>query len=114
LEAKKIADWTTKLAKIEETSRKKDEINNEFITHTKEALLAKMDQYEEKRESMINDIKEKVKVHAQEIEKARNSVQQQKTEERKALEDKLKAAATSREDNINKMLERLKEHVSAV
>lgn len=62
MEAKKIADWSAKMAKIEEASRKKDELNNEFIIHTKEALLTKMEHSEEKREAIITDLKEKLKV----------------------------------------------------
>lgn len=62
LEAKKISDWTAKMAKIEEISRKKDELNVEFITQTKEALITKMEHSEEKREAIISDLKEKLKV----------------------------------------------------
>lgn len=62
MEAKKIADWSAKMAKIEEASRKKDELNNEFMIHTKEALLTKMEHSEEKREAIITDLKEKLKV----------------------------------------------------
>ena len=50
------------MAKIEEASRKKDELNNEFIEQTKEALLAKMEHTEGKREAIITDLKEKLKV----------------------------------------------------
>lgn len=62
MEAKKISDWTAKMAKIEEISRKKDELNVEFITQTKEALITKMEHSEEKREAIISDLKEKLKV----------------------------------------------------
>lgn len=61
-EAKKIADWTNKMAKIEEASRKKDELNHEFMLQTKETLINKMEHSEEKREAIITDIKEKIKV----------------------------------------------------
>lgn len=41
-------------------------------------------------------------------------MERQKNEERLlALEDKLKTAATIREDKIKKILDRLKEHVSS-
>lgn len=62
MEAKKIADWNAKMAKIQEASRKKDELNHEFIEQTKEALMSKMEQSEEKREAIIMDLKEKLKV----------------------------------------------------
>jgi len=110
LEAKKMAELSAKMAKIEEATRKKDELNNEFINQTKEALVTKMEHYEEKREAIISDLKEKLKTHSQEIEKTRSSLEQQKLEERMALEEKLKTAQSLRDDNIKKMLERLKEH----
>lgn len=68
----------------------------------------------EKREALLAEIKEKLKIHSAEIEKARVLLEKQKSEERSALEEKLQAAASLREENINKMLERLKEHVSAI
>lgn len=71
-----------------------------------------MEHYEEKRESLIHDMKEKLKVHQQEIEKARIILEKQKSEERQAIEEKLNSAAQVREANIKNMLERLKEHVS--
>lgn len=49
-----------------------------------------------------------------EIEKTRSSLEQQKEMERVAIENKLKAAALLREENMKKMQERLKEHVSTV
>lgn len=111
LEAKKMADWSAKMAKIEEASRKKDELDKEFKTHAKEVLHTKMEQYEEKREQQITEIKEKLKMHAADIEKTRQSLEQQKVEElQKHLEEKLRNAATLRDDNIKKILDRLKEH----
>lgn len=48
----------------------------------------------------------------QEIERTRHSMEQQKSIERVAIDNKLKTAANMRDENIKKMLERLKEHVS--
>lgn len=48
----------------------------------------------------------------QEIEKSRHSIEQQKNADRMALENKLKVAANSRDENMKKMLDRLKDHVS--
>lgn len=112
MEAKKAAEWNARQAKIEEASRKKEIINQSFADQTKEALSAKMEQYEEKREALITDMKEKLKVHAQEIEKTRQTLESKKEEERKAIEEKLKLAESIRDENIKKKLERLKEHVS--
>lgn len=47
----------------------------------------------------------------QEIERNRSSMEQQKSVERIAIDKKLKTAAEMRDENIKKMLERLKEHV---
>ncbi|XP_055923515.1 axoneme-associated protein mst101(2) isoform X1 [Eupeodes corollae] len=110
LEAKKMAEISNKLAKIEEATRKKDELNNEFITQTKEQLETKMEQHVEKREAIISDLKEKLKIHSQEIEKTRTTLEQQKFIEKEAIEEKLKTAQSLRDENIKKMLERLKEH----
>lgn len=57
-----MADWSAKVSKIEEMSRKRDELNIEFINQTKENLDAKMENYEEKRDAIITDMKEKLKV----------------------------------------------------
>ncbi|XP_041448286.1 uncharacterized protein LOC111074865 isoform X2 [Drosophila obscura] len=110
LEAKKMADISNKLAKVDEATRKKDEITNEFITQTKEQLETKMELHVEKREAIISDMKEKLKIHAQEIEKTRETLEQQKANEQKAIEEKLKIAQALRDENIKKMLNRLKEH----
>jgi len=57
-----MADISNKLAKVEEATRKKDEITNEFISQTKEQLESKMELHVEKREAIISDMKEKLKV----------------------------------------------------
>ncbi|KAM8715529.1 hypothetical protein ACLKA7_002562 [Drosophila subpalustris] len=110
LEARKMAEISIKLAKVEEATRKKDEITNEFITQTKEQLETKIERHVEKREAIISDMKEKLKIHAQEIEKTRETLEQQKANEQKAIEEKLKTAQALRDENIKKMLDRLKEH----
>lgn len=51
-----------KVAKIGEASRKKDEFNSSFINQTKEQLESKMETVVEKREALISDKKEKLKV----------------------------------------------------
>ncbi|CRL05871.1 CLUMA_CG018918, isoform A, partial [Clunio marinus] len=112
LEARKIADWTAKMAKIEEASRKKDELNAEFMTQTKEALINKMENTVEKREAIISDLKGKLKVHADEIKRNKEMLEKQKVEERNALNDKLKTAANLRDENIKRILDRLREHNS--
>lgn len=65
LEQKKIADWSAKMSRIEQAGRKKDEINKDFANQAKEALDAKMGNYEEKREAIMTDLKEKLKVRSQ-------------------------------------------------
>lgn len=62
LEAKKMADWTAKINKIEEIARKKDEMNTDFMIQAKEALHAKMEHTEENRDAIITEVKEKLKV----------------------------------------------------
>lgn len=55
-----------------------------------------------------------LKVHTAEIEKTRQTLEQQKEMEKQAIEEKLKNAQQSRDDHIKKMLERLKQHVSNI
>lgn len=50
--------------------------------------------------------------HTEEIKRTKEMLEQQKVEERNALNDKLKAAANLRDENIKRILERLREHVS--
>ena len=51
-------------------------------------------------------------VHADEIKRNKKMLEKQKIEERNALNDKLKTAANLRDENIKRILERLREHVS--
>lgn len=51
-------------------------------------------------------------VHADEIKRNKEMLEKQKIEERNALNDKLKTAANLRDENIKRILERLREHVS--
>lgn len=46
------------------------------------------------------------------MEKTRLTLEQQTDEVRTAIEEKLKTASVQRDENIKKMLERLREHVS--
>lgn len=48
------------------------------------------------------------------VEKTRLSLEQQTEEVRCAVEEKLKTAAAQRDENIKRMLDRLKEHVSII
>lgn len=51
-------------------------------------------------------------VHADEIKRNKEMLEEQKIKERNALNDKLKTAASLRDENIKRILERLREHVS--
>lgn len=53
-----------------------------------------------------------LQIHSQEVEKTREQLEHQKYVEKIAIEEKLKTAQNLRDENIKKMLERLKEHVS--
>ena len=48
------------------------------------------------------------------VEKTRLTLEQQTEEVRVAVDDKLKTAAAQRDENIKKMVDRLKEHVSII
>ncbi|XP_019699826.1 stress response protein NST1 isoform X1 [Harpegnathos saltator] len=114
LEAHKLAGLAAKLSKIEEASRKKDELSAAFIAATRESLDAKMNNTEEKREAHIAELKNKLKEHLESVEKTRLSLELQTEEVRCAVEEKLKTAAAQRDENIKRMLDRLKEHEEQV
>ncbi|XP_077300994.1 stathmin isoform X6 [Arctopsyche grandis] len=110
LEASKMTALAAKMAKIEEASRKRDELTSTFITSTKEALDAKMEIHVGKREAYISDLRAKVKDHLVGVEKTRLTIEQQTGEVWKAIEGKMNTAAAQRDENMKKMLDRLKEH----
>lgn len=112
LEATKMAALQAKMQRIEDASKKKDEQTHQFITATKEALDQKMEVHVEKREAYIADLRTKIKDHIDQVEKTRLTLEQQTEEVRNAIEEKLKTASAQRDENIKRMLERLKEHVS--
>ncbi|XP_011299132.1 calponin homology domain-containing protein DDB_G0272472 isoform X1 [Fopius arisanus] len=114
LEAHKLASIAAKMSRIEETSRKRDELNSAFIAATRDSLDAKMNNSEEKREAHIAELKNKLKEHLEAVEKTRLNLEQQTNEVRAAVEEKLKTAAAQRDENMKHMLERLKEHEEQV
>lgn len=66
-----MAAIASKMAKIEEASRIRSEQTNTFISSTKEALDAKMETHEEKREAYINELRARLKDHLEGVEKTR-------------------------------------------
>lgn len=114
LEAHKLASIAAKMSRIEETSRKRDELNSAFIAATRDSLDAKMNNSEGKREAHIAELKNKLKEHLEAVEKTRLNLEQQTNEVRAAVEEKLKTAAAQRDENMKHMLERLKEHEEQV
>lgn len=62
LEAKKMSDWTAKKNRIEEASRKKNEMSKEFANQARHSLNAKLENYEENREAIMSELKDKLKV----------------------------------------------------
>lgn len=66
-----MAAIAQKMAKIEEASRIRSEQTNNFIVATKEALDAKMETHEEKREAYINELRSRLKDHLEGVEKTR-------------------------------------------
>lgn len=66
-----MAAIAQKMQKIEDASRIRSEQTNSFIVNTKEALDAKMDSHEEKREAYINELRARLKDHLEGVEKTR-------------------------------------------
>jgi Fe2+ transport system protein B len=58
-----MALLAAKMSKIEEASKKREEQENNFISQTREALEQRMEAHIEKRESIINDLRSKIKEH---------------------------------------------------
>ena len=58
-----MAEVSNQIARIQEVSRRKQNLNNQFKNQTKEQLDKQMENHSEKRESIINDIKENIKVY---------------------------------------------------
>lgn len=67
-----MAAIAQKMQKIEEASRIRSEQTNNFIVTTKEALDAKMETHEEKREAYINELRARLKDHLEGVEKTRS------------------------------------------
>lgn len=61
---------------------------------------------------MLSSVNYYLQDHAEEIEKKRILMEQQKELERVAIDEKHKVAAALRDENMKKMLSHLKEHVS--
>ncbi|XP_033207662.1 RB1-inducible coiled-coil protein 1 isoform X2 [Belonocnema kinseyi] len=114
LEANKLAILASRLSKIEEAARKKDELSAAFITATRDSLDAKMNHTVENRETHITELKSKLKEHLESVEKTRLSLDQQTEEVRCAIEEKLKTATAQRDENMKKMVDRLKDHEDQV
>lgn len=66
-----MAAIAQKMAKIEEASKIRSEQTNNFIVATKEALDAKMETHEEKREAYISELRGRLKDHLEGVEKTR-------------------------------------------
>lgn len=71
LEQSKMAAIAQKMLKIEEASKIRSEQTNNFIVTTKEALDAKMETHEEKREAYISELRGRLKDHLEGVEKTR-------------------------------------------
>lgn len=66
-----MAAIASKMQKIEEASKFRSEQTNAFISTTKEALDAKMETHEEKREAYISELRGRLKDHLEGVEKTR-------------------------------------------
>jgi hypothetical protein len=63
-----MAVLAAKMSKVEEASKKREEQTNNFILQTREALEQKMEAHSEKRESLISDLKFKLKEHVRSLD----------------------------------------------
>ncbi|XP_046747219.1 BICD family-like cargo adapter 1 isoform X3 [Diprion similis] len=110
LEAHKLAALATKLGKIEEASRKKDELSAAFISQTREALDAKMTNTEEKREAHIADLKSKLKEHEDQVVRVRTGMSERVQQLESQIQGKLDQARERRETIEREQKEKLRNH----
>jgi septum formation inhibitor MinC len=73
-----------------------------------------MEAHIQNRESLINDLKSRLREHWESVEKTRLSLNVQTCEAIDAVEEKLSIADAQRDENIKKMLHRLKGHEERV
>ncbi|PNF19152.1 hypothetical protein B7P43_G09805 [Cryptotermes secundus] len=113
LEAGRMVNLAIMMSKIEEASERRKEQENYFISQTREALEQKMEVYTENRESLINDLKSRLKEHWEIVEKTRRSLEMQKREAKGAAET-IHTATPRKDGNIEKIIQRMKEHKAKV
>lgn len=109
LEAQRLNQLADRWNKVEEASLKKTELNNIFVSKTKEQLDKKMEAITENRESYINGLVDNLKKHERIVE-VRKSLEAKNLEIQEKIEKKLAVASENREEKIAKMLDKLKEH----
>jgi hypothetical protein len=110
LDRDRVALLVAKMKKIEEASKRRMEEANCFISQKREAIERKMEAHIEKRESLINDLKSRVKEHWESAEQRILSRNTRINEPRIKVEENLKMNAARRNDIIKTKLDRLKEH----
>ena len=63
LEAERIASIADRMSRLEEAARKRNELNDEFVTTTAEALDSKLDSFSANREAHLDALRAKVADH---------------------------------------------------
>lgn len=101
---------TERMSKLEEASRKRDEINAAFITSTQKDLDSKLDQSQNNREAYLNGLKAKVHDHLSNVEAVAKKSETDREDLRVNIEAKMKNAEEKRDENLSTMLSKLKEH----
>merc|ERR1712183_285485 len=110
VEASRLATVNERISRLEEASRKRDEVQKEFISSTQAALEDKLDASSNNRKAYLNGLRAKITDHLNNVVSVRKSLDEQTNELRDAIEVKMKSAEENRTENLNKMLEKLKEH----
>ncbi|CAG0913631.1 unnamed protein product [Notodromas monacha] len=118
LMSEKQASLAARISKIEETHKRKEEIDQQFIKSTKEALEQKLEAAEENKIKLLNDLKTRVKEELEKIMQHHQSKENEDLEQAKslmdAIQEKLETAAANRDQNLQAVVKRLKDHEEAV
>lgn len=110
----KAANLSERLAKVDTVKTKKEELVIEKSTKVKEEMEAKLEKTEENRVAQLTETKDRLGVHFARVEKAQKDLEIQTEAARLSAEFALKAKMMKAEENKDEqmevMLKKIKEH----
>jgi len=114
IDTAKVANLSERLAKVEIVKMKKEELVAEKAMKVKEEMEAKLEKTEENRVAQLVETKERLGEHLARVEKAQKNLEIQTEAARVAAEIAIKEKMTKAEENKDEqmeiMLKKIKEH----